>query len=475
MAIGGLIKGIGKGLDELEDAFSGASKVDTPKPKTILEEMEESFSFGKAEDDAPLPLPDVEDIELDEFMAELDQIGKPKVEEDPIAELDAILAEFDEADDIPDLNLENPVDQEAAHAAEVHVNVFEIDQGETLDPWLKGYLANFVSNSSEPFHVVAEKMEKIKSITEETGMKALLNFIDENDTLSDAEKLAQKNAELDIAYVQGIEEIDLDAMEITPDRPNLPEGRDFKSLIGNNGPDWVYFRNDDEVEALTLMTHIRGPYFPHVVDDIKAKNYEGNEAAGLTNILPEEEFDKLDPLEVAAVNFYTRAGDAPMNEALREGKYDPNTSLGKAIDLTQRALQNLPSYTPFSADEAVVHRIIRGKAVNEKFGKMEVGDTYTEEAFTSTSLKPNFSVEDGQYNFNMGREGVFFVVKPKDVGSRGHSIEDLSDFRIAEQEVLFEHGTQFKIVEKEVIKDQEPLFGGRMVDVEAIVLYVEEI
>lgn len=505
MAVSGLVRGIGKGLDELEDAFSGASKVDTPKPKTVLEELEESFSFGKAEDDAPIPLPEVEDIELEEFMAELDQIGKPKVE-DPIDEIEAMMAEFDEAVQNPkvptkeevlkgEYNVEDDIeaqqaliekasDKSMSEAQEyseqntifVPPSKLELIEGQTdVDPFLNNYMANFIKNSSEPFPVIAQKLNVIKKIYNEPGMKSNLEALDADPNLTPAAKVDLMNAELDIAYVNSVEEIDLDAMEITPDRPNLPEGRDFDTLIGTAGPDWVYDRDPQDLEALALMTHIRGPYFPHVMDDIVEKNYSDIQVEGFEPFISKAELEAMDPMDVLSINFYTRNGDGPMNEALRDGKYDPNTSLGKAIDATQTALQRLPSYKPRKVEEQVVHRVIRGMEVNQIFGDMKVGDTFVEKAFTSTSLKPSFGVKDGEYDFHLGKEGVFFVIRPKHTGSKAHSIEDLSDFKAAEREVLFEHGTEFKVVGRDHVQSEELMYGGKTVPADAYILYVEEI
>ena len=494
MAVSGLIKGLGKGLDELEASFKGLSDAPTP-PKSALDELEASFPAGKAADEEPLPLPDVEDIELDEFMAELDQIGKPPATATPpaddfdavMADLDAMAAELKAEESelgkiMGSFDFEKgtlPTDEQFGDLKKIldkqKQDAPDYVEDPELSPTVNAYLKNYSENSSEFGLVKKHKMEQIKKISQDPGMKANLADIDNMD-IPAAEKEGLKHAELDIAYVNSFEEIDLDEFAITPDRPNLPEGSTFDTLIGSSGPEWVYERPVEELEALSLMTFVRGPYFPHIAKDLGIKNYSGPVIEGFEPLISKAEFDAMDPLDISAINFYTKAGDSPMNEALREGKYDPDTALGKAIDATQTALQRLPSYKPRKVEEQVVHRVIRGREVNSIFGEMQVGETFKEDAFMSTSIKPNFSKSpDGEYKFNVGGEGVFFVIRPKHTGSRAHAIEDLSEFKTAEREVLFEHGTEFKIVERDHIESEATTFGGKTIPVDSYILYVEEL
>ena len=269
--------------------------------------------------------------------------------------------------------------------------------------------------------------------------------------------------------------IDLDALEITADRPNVPEGFTFEK-IANDIPEWAVMRDDDEMEALTLMTHIRGGDFPNIGDELAVKNYRNaKDTSGrpTTAMYPSlEEFEAMDPMDKVAINFYTRSGDGPMNDALRQGKVDPASQLGKAIQATDDALSRLPSWNP---DQGLLHRRINGQNMVDKYASMEPGDTFTETGFTSTS-RGNMLAKDGEGNniYIGGQSDIYFIIHSKE-GGRAKAIEGLSDFADSEKEVLYRPGTEFKIVAKETDITSQQNFNGTITDSEHTIIYLEEI
>jgi hypothetical protein len=241
--------------------------------------------------------------------------------------------------------------------------------------------------------------------------------------------------------IKGIidEEIDLDAMVITENSPNAPF--DLEKTLGLETPDYVDSLNGNQLAALKTMTHIRGRKFPEVMNKLRQDHYVGVPEGLVAQFPKRDEFLQMNEFDVAAVNFYTRSGDGPMNAALRQDKYDPNTDLGAAIDATQDALDRMPSWDP---SEGFLYRRINDENLKDLFDQMEDGAEFTEKGFTSATRNEVINLATGKAKEAEILAKLNFVIKPKK-GGNGKAIEGLSEF-LSEQEVLFKHGTKFKLI-----------------------------
>ena len=522
MAAGGLVKGLGKIADELETAFSGAAKADTPKPN-VMDEIEASFGL---KNEPPLPVPDVAEIQLDDFLAELDQIGKNPEEAKTKQTMDELMAELDELLG-PEDQIESPINQAQAlmdddplidETDEIFSKTFAELEAEASGSYFKTKEQVLADAKAMEEALKGEPLGPINYTTDDPGSDLTFQFtglhnqdltyqevVDnfDEDTLKGIQILkgtgamtydqlemaihAQlknnkgmplteiEEAHMDILYnnmeyldlekgnFKNVENIDLDAEFISSTNPNVPSHITLESITKNRHPDWVEDLDEMDRRAALLMTHLRGPTFLHKQDDLIMRNYENPEFPAL--FPSKEEFQQIQPHDITNVNFYTKAGDGPMNEALRLGKVDPNSDLGHQIANTQNSLKKLPSW-----DGGMVYRRV-GRVMDESlqdaYGQLKPGDEFTESGFTSTTHEAMIGAdENGEITFNGSSQGYYMVIKPKDQGSRAHGIEGLSEFR-EEREVLFEHGTKFRVKAIEQKKDE--LFTN------AIVLFVEEI
>jgi hypothetical protein len=138
--------------------------------------------------------------------------------------------------------------------------------------------------------------------------------------------------------------------------------------------------------------------------------------------------------EIGAINNYTSSSYGPMNAVLRGEK----TGFGKVerdlvlstVDLTVSGMKQLPSYGGTS---------YRGTRLEPNhLAKYQVGKTYTDPAFGSTS-----TVEGKAFNGN-----TYFIYHAKKSNGLGKDVMKFSNVP-GENEVLYPPGVKFKVVSKQ--------------------------
>lgn len=270
--------------------------------------------------------------------------------------------------------------------------------------------------------------------------------------------------ETDKIDLSKIEEIDLDSFTITENTPNSPttlEDIANEGFFSDARPLWIDSLDERASKGIGVMAHIRGSKFLVHKEKLIHDNY----------VDPPLEPAKYPPIDVAlqmepkdflAINFYTHSGDGPMNAALRTDKVDPDTDLGIAIEMTQNALDKVPSW---NVNDGHLYRRINDINIKTIFDQMEIGEVYKEKGFTSTTREPMINAETGEAIEGRSPARLNYVILPKENGN-GKPIEGLSNWSAAEQEVLFKHGTEFKLVARKTIKNA--------FDEDVTVVFVEE-
>ncbi|MFC5408019.1 ADP-ribosyltransferase [Larkinella bovis] len=141
-----------------------------------------------------------------------------------------------------------------------------------------------------------------------------------------------------------------------------------------------------------------------------------------------KQYKKAENEELAAINIYSSVEYFDLNRWLRHGSKDENEFLGALKRVLSAGLKHMKRYkgtayrgTDLPADVIADYR----KALKD-------GKPITHLAFTSTSR-----TSGKEFNGN-----VKYVIE----SINGRSIEKLSQFE-SEQEILFDAGTQFKVLE----------------------------
>jgi hypothetical protein len=142
---------------------------------------------------------------------------------------------------------------------------------------------------------------------------------------------------------------------------------------------------------------------------------------------------KISPQELEAINEYTGGQYLEINKALR-GQVSDESRMSRsqaAAQLINSALSKLPSYGKQS---------YRGThLLPEDLDKYEIGKTYQDPAFGSTSFDAKY-VHGGN---------TYFIYYPKPKKSLAKDVTALSGFD-QESEVLYPSGTRFKVLDKQV-------------------------
>ncbi|MFZ9520615.1 MAG: ADP-ribosyltransferase [Silvanigrellaceae bacterium] len=138
---------------------------------------------------------------------------------------------------------------------------------------------------------------------------------------------------------------------------------------------------------------------------------------------------KLDVSELGALNYYTRMGYTPINNALRSGNQAELAALRPVIEAASSGLTKL-------SEKAFQGVVYRGISLSDELSAVyKVGANVTEKAFTSTTR-------------NAGERfagNTIFQITSKS----GRMIDEISEFK-NEMEVLFPPGTVFKVVSRGV-------------------------
>jgi hypothetical protein len=133
----------------------------------------------------------------------------------------------------------------------------------------------------------------------------------------------------------------------------------------------------------------------------------------------------------------------------------------------------MPSWNPLEGvpgNDGYLYRRINGDAVKALYTELDVGTEFMEKAFVSTTRDSLIDLHTGELKFQGTPDDIYFVIKPKDKGSRAHGIEGISDFGRSEGEVLYEHSTSFRIAAKRM--DKHDTHNGEK---DVITLFLEEI
>jgi hypothetical protein len=227
-------------------------------------------------------------------------------------------------------------------------------------------------------------------------------------------------------------------------------------------------KQEGDASALAVIGQVRGTgiYSPKSIARRLKKNYDP-ESLLSSQYPPLNTALNLDPMDHIAINFYTKNGDEIMNEALRNpDKLLEGSGVDNAIKATQRALDELPPWTP---EDGFLYRRVNDRKVARLYEEMEIGQEYTEMAFKSTTREPIDLEKQDQLT------RLTIITVPKSTGSNARGIEGLSEYPGSEQEVMFKHGTSFRVVDKEVLDVTIDMFGGKKGTERKVIVFVEEI
>ena len=401
---------------------------------------------------------------IDTLEASLEAI--PKQEPDGLKSLEALLedvapqtgpklpatpnidAALDESGDSPFLigNPPDEVDEGIDVLAQSDVDDLEL---EIVKMELGKNANNSVILSDQEVNDIATQLH-VGLITEDEAIKAI------------EKKAAIKLGELDD---DTLDSFDLDKEIISVDNQNSPER--FQQIL-----DDIAFKDDQEPilrqlnvrdeadeQTLGLAMHIRGTGMIDRMDRIFDQSYSSDITPLRAEYPPREVAEATHPVEAIAINLYTKNGDEAINTALREKAVEPGSDLSATIQSLQNGLDKLPSWEP---ETGVLYRQVGDPNVRELYEAMPVGQVFTERAFTSTSRTA--------LDFDMPGRNLNFVIMAKENGN-GKPIEGFSEFT-DEREILFKHGTEFKIVSKQVKKEVDD-FGRTTTD--RLIIFLEEL
>jgi hypothetical protein len=456
MAVGGIIRAGKKILGQADQV----AKQETSVLDDILDSFPEFAPEAKAAKTA-------EKDELDKILDTLDQedqfIEQAKQGSALDDELDLILEEIDlglpEAplggDAFPLLDLSDIMDVEIAKS-----NIISLTDANP----------DLVANSIGSEWAIKLNNMLTMDFISQSDAKDFVSYIQKGESLEDftpAETAAWEKVTdlLDTTPTSGVssntslQPID---MIITPDNPNSPFS--FDEMLSDKAytPEWVFDLDTLDQNALTMMSHIRGGRFAEKGAELK-QHAEAMSLSAVNRMYPNfDEIKDMSEFDLTAINFYTRSGDEPMNAALRSDNVQPGSDLEGAIKATSNALDKLPSWSP---DDGMLYRRVNDARVRELFQNMEVGQEYTEKAFTSTTRQELFDIEKGEFT-NVWGNRLMFVIKPKQ-GGNGKAIEQLSEF-LSESEVLFKPRSSFRIVHKQEVPKTADANEGTVVFVEEI-------
>lgn len=169
----------------------------------------------------------------------------------------------------------------------------------------------------------------------------------------------------------------------------------------------------------------------------------------------------LDQPQKNALTWYKDGGYTPINTTLRGGPEKDrevddaqmHTDYGFAmtVDDAVRHLSDATGTGPRRKKPLNVFRGERNRARAQALGDMEVGQSYVEPTFVSTSLGPSYAY----YAFTSmsGTNIVSMIVVPPDV--RGAYISNAHDPEThTEMEFLIDRGTRFTLAEKRTIPNR---------------------
>lgn len=183
----------------------------------------------------------------------------------------------------------------------------------------------------------------------------------------------------------------------------------------------------------------------------KATIYETKDSSRLEDIY-RLQLNKLKDIERESLTAYSGADYESINMSLRNSRITISEKNKILIDNIENAL-NKSKLT----EDIMLHRhvefdglsgltgIKEGKLKNssiEELKELLKGNTYTEKAFCSTSIR-NF---EGEF-----REIVYDIVAPKN--TNGLYINEISNYRNVEYEFLLQKNTEFKV--QDVLKDKD--------------------
>jgi hypothetical protein len=164
---------------------------------------------------------------------------------------------------------------------------------------------------------------------------------------------------------------------------------------------------------------------------------------GLRNL--HEEFNqKNSSTESAkALEFYTSDNYKKVNNALRDGTFNPQDSVVTDIDIIVNDLDSLISQSNKTSATVEVFRGIKG---TNSLSDLKVGQGFTDKAYTSTTLDPRLALT----SFSSPRSGkILRITVPK--GTRGIYVPDwfgAKDERAQtkkEQEFILPRGSSFRV------------------------------
>ena len=181
--------------------------------------------------------------------------------------------------------------------------------------------------------------------------------------------------------------------------------------------------------AVDLTKHIASPSTLNSAESFIATNAMESYQFARSLIGKSGSFQKIDLVEVSAINYYTRLGYDEINVALRSGDVELLKKLQPVIEAASSGLAKM-------TDKVFTGTVYRGAYLPANItSAYKVGANVTEKAFTSTSRSFADKLPGN----------VLFVIQSK----TGKMIEELSTF-VNEKEVLFAPGTVFKVISKTV-------------------------
>lgn len=138
---------------------------------------------------------------------------------------------------------------------------------------------------------------------------------------------------------------------------------------------------------------------------------------------------------IASVIYYSLHGAFFMNRYLRQKNKKNNFLVDKNIDNLWKLIKTAP---PFNKSYVLYRFVHTDKHIND----LNVGDTYIEPSFISTTRDPFYNSEEYRFGF------VLIKIKiPKDIKGVALCIETFSNFK-KEQEIVFPPLTILKLVNK---------------------------